>query len=170
MKHFAIIFFSLVLLGASCRQPVPTSELPPEIPAETAKALILLSAEGEELERLIKEHTVGSSPCPDVFPQLNLGLPPGFQSMGGPLRWTSEGAPKWLDVPESGTIGEPFEIRFNCNIDDLNPHEEEGGVNFRLEGELGKDYERVDAELDKTKETHNLPIDLKFIEVVTKVR
>ena len=169
MKYFALLF-SLVLIGAGCKPAVKNSDLPPEIPAETAKALILLSAEGEELDRLIKEHTVGSSPCPDEFPGLRLSLPPGFHEPGGPLGWTAEGAPKWLDVPESGTIGEPFTMRFNCNIDEFGPHEEEGGVTFRLEGDLGQEHEPANEELDKTKDSQNLPFDLKFIEVVMKIK
>jgi len=169
MKYFTILLFSLALLGAGCRQAVPTSALPPEIPAETAKALILLSADGEELDRLIKEHTIGSSPCPDLFPDLHMGLSPGFQSLDGPLGWTSEGAPKWLDVPESGTIGEPFTIKFNCNIDEFEPHEEYGEVIFRLEGRVGRDKEQVEEEIDAPSRQFNLPVEMKFIEVVGKV-
>lgn len=118
---------AFLLMGVGCTLPGASPVPPAGDP--TAFDLILLNADGEEMKELTKRHTVSKDSCPDKLPAFTINVPEGGEVKGPGVAKTET---KWLLLPDQVKIGEPVELKFNCDIDDLSPHTEEGEVIFEF--------------------------------------
>lgn len=132
MKRLSLLFAVLVLVGMGCTttlpQPQPEGPLPTTTESQVQDELRVLDADGAPLAEntVRKVHRIGSSPCPDRFEPIILDYPEGWGDV--PLPPNTDVS--WLDIPDAVTPGEPFEMKFNCNINRFDTHGEVAQVNF----------------------------------------
>jgi len=94
-------------------------------------ALRILDLEGMPFlnDVVRKEHNIGQSTCPDPLPPVVAELPPEFE--GAEIPVTTDVS--WLELPDFITSGEPFDMLFNCGINDFTNHSEIAEVKIDLE-------------------------------------
>lgn len=131
MKKFFLLSAVLILAGAGCplSTPPPSDVSPAAAPEVRPEDTLRLYDEngGLLLDMTVRKiHRIGSSPCPDMFGPVTVEFPEGWGDVPLP---PSTDVP-WLDLPDSVTSGEPFEMGFNCNINRFDSHAEAATVNF----------------------------------------
>ncbi len=106
----------------------PSTPPPPPPPPEEPTQPVRLQVTPNTLQAV---HRVGTTECPQKM---------GTVRIDGPTEsvWTASGIPNWIDMPESGPYGD-VDIYFNCDIDDLEPHEEKATITIKGDG--GSDVE-----------------------------
>jgi len=80
---------------------------------------------------LAATHFVGGTSCPQLVGAVFV------EGETGAI-WSAAGAPPWINIPDSGTVGEDVPVYFNCNISNLQPHVEEGVITFTSGGQTAE--------------------------------
>lgn len=120
LNRILIAIPAFLLIGAGCT--LPNQALPPP-----SLQLVVSTLDKDPLDKIRHKHTVGKNSCPDPLEPFMIE-PRGGEVTGSGIATTDV---KWLLVPDKVEIGEPIELKFNCDIDDLSPHIEEGSVEFQ---------------------------------------